>query len=276
MSDSNKNDIRKEKREFLEREYATSADPNAKFAAKKGIEELDATTLGNAVQRSSNHTDDSELTSVTCDKRDNGVLRRYFDVGMEHDPVKFKPLVDFDETAVRTSFESMGLTSVGDDGERYLTRAGVLFCCKEEYISRKQFHIIVQYRDKVGKKPVNVRFDGSILDLYFCRHGNLSPLFDRRIGSPEDRSGTGSESVVYEYPELAIVEALVNSLIHRDYSVDHHGSVVVYRDRIEFVNPGSGDYSAEELLAADEPLEHDRQYSRNKILIHAMNLARLN
>lgn len=41
-----------------------------------------------------------------------------------------------------------------------------------------------------------------------------------------------------DYPEVAVREALLNSLVHRDYSFRASTLISVYDDRIEFVSVG--------------------------------------
>jgi DNA-binding NtrC family response regulator/predicted HTH transcriptional regulator len=43
---------------------------------------------------------------------------------------------------------------------------------------------------------------------------------------------------VFEYPRLALREAVVNCLVHLDYSLRHKASVYIFDDRIEFSTPG--------------------------------------
>ena len=94
------------------------------------------------------------------------------------------------------------------------------------------------------------------------------------MGSPNIRGEFGEEIVYFEYPKVAIVEALANFLIHRDYFVDDIGRITIFPDRLEFVNPGISVISPKVLLEANEPLQPN--YFRNQRLIEAMNKARLN
>jgi len=43
---------------------------------------------------------------------------------------------------------------------------------------------------------------------------------------------------VFEYPRLALREAVVNCLVHLDYSLRHKASIYIFDDRIEFSTPG--------------------------------------
>ena len=43
---------------------------------------------------------------------------------------------------------------------------------------------------------------------------------------------------VRDYPEIAVREALLNLLVHRDYSFSASALISIYADRIEFVSIG--------------------------------------
>lgn len=43
---------------------------------------------------------------------------------------------------------------------------------------------------------------------------------------------------VRDYPEVAVREALLNLLVHRDYSFSASAFISIYEDRIEFVSIG--------------------------------------
>jgi len=63
----------------------------------------------------------------------------------------------------------------------------------------------------------------SFLDMYNHNHAKVKGLYR------EERR---------DYPEVALREALLNALIHRDYSISSSTLISVYDDRIEFVSVG--------------------------------------
>lgn len=54
-------------------------------------------------------------------------------------------------------------------------------------------------------------------------------------------SATGERTDRFEYPPVAVREAILNALIHRDYSINTEGmpiQLIIYEDRLEVCNPG--------------------------------------
>ena len=43
---------------------------------------------------------------------------------------------------------------------------------------------------------------------------------------------------IRDYPEVAVREALLNLIVHRDYSFSTSALISIYEDRIEFVSVG--------------------------------------
>lgn len=85
----------------------------------------------------------------------------------------------------------------------------------------------------------NARIEGTIGDmtaeaLEFCaRNMKKSTVVDRRTGERKDRM---------EYPLVALREAILNAVIHRDYSAHTEGTPVqieMFADRIEIHSPGA-------------------------------------
>lgn len=82
------------------------------------------------------------------------------------------------------------------------------------------------------------------------------------------RPDTGMRDDKTEYPLLALREAVLNALVHRDYSMHTESiliEVIMYKDRLEIRNPG-GLYGR---LTVDQ-LGKVRPDTRNPILARAM------
>lgn len=84
----------------------------------------------------------------------------------------------------------------------------------------------------------NQRIEGNISEMldgamqFVSRNMRTKTIINPRTGKREDRT---------DYPIIAIREAILNALVHRDYSIHTQGmpiQVIMYEDRIEIRNPG--------------------------------------
>ena len=89
---------------------------------------------------------------------------------------------------------------------------------------------------------------------------------DHEVGMP-GRNGVAPGRD--ELPELAVREAIVNAVCHRDYTDNGSVQVMLFRDRLEIINPGPlpKGWTAERLLRTHE------SKSRNLTLAQALNWA---
>ena len=80
----------------------------------------------------------------------------------------------------------------------------------------------------------------------------------RQHVAPRGDSGAGRQDI-WEYPETALREAVVNALVHRDLSGSSRGTqiqVEMYPDRLVIKNPGGlfGPVTVESLGEEESPL----------------------
>lgn len=64
------------------------------------------------------------------------------------------------------------------------------------------------------------------------RNMRVKSIIDVETGKREDRT---------DYPIMAVREAVINALVHRDYSIHTEGmpiQIIMYDDRLEIHNPG--------------------------------------
>lgn len=120
-----------------------------------------------------------------------------------------------------------GLLVAGNYPQQFMPRVNVTFTCYPGY--DKVFAGGVKFID-------NCSFDGPIPEIL---DNVLSAVRkNMRIGGVLDgplRKDT------YEYPEDAVREAVVNAIMHRDYSPMAQGGQIqvnMYKDRLEILNPG--------------------------------------
>jgi hypothetical protein len=98
----------------------------------------------------------------------------------------------------------------------------------------------------------------------------LSELWNETWEDPLERDNFGRPKKVAKYPQTAIVEAMVNFVIHRDYSVDDLGLIIIENEYVEFTNPGTSPFSADELLSSLKPLHP--KYQRNDLIIKSISI----
>jgi hypothetical protein len=235
---------------------------------------LSPETSAKAAGRAINNTGDAEHSGVHWENRDTTLLRDFLAKCAEHDSL-YKDHERWHDRDVREHLIASGLATEDPNGQTYLTRDGVLLCCQRGKIPQADFHVDVRFKQiTINDEPAR-QFNGcSVLLLYNQLLKELAPLFERGVELPSTRDEYGSAVSVFDYPKVAIIEALVNLLIHRDYSQDDMGFITVYPDRVVFENPGQSEFPIEELLTATEPLRP--RYPRNQRLIQAFNEARLN
>ena len=153
---------------------------------------------------------------------------------------------------------SFGLVTPGG----MLTNAGVLFA---DYCSMSQSRLYCTRWDGLEK-------DNAVNDAEF--NGNILLLLREAMNFVKSSTRKGWEKLPngkktkQEYAERAVLEALVNHFIHRDYTV--MGGEVhldIYDDRIVLTSPG-GMYSGQ--IVQDVPLEEISSSRRNPILADVM------
>ena len=84
----------------------------------------------------------------------------------------------------------------------------------------------------------NQRIEGNIPDMlsgalqFVKRNMRTKTIINEKTGQREDRT---------DYPVTAIREAVINALVHRDYSIHTEGmpiQLIMFQDRLEIRNPG--------------------------------------
>lgn len=127
-------------------------------------------------------------------------------------------------------------TSFGLVKNNCLTRAGLLFADENNLLQSRIFCTRWNGTDKVSEKEAidDDEISGSIVK-------QLDAAFDfykKNTKKPWHKEGEGTVNEP-EYDDVAITEALVNAIIHRDYNII--GAEVclnIYDDRIEITSPG--------------------------------------
>ena len=148
-------------------------------------------------------------------------------------------LSDLDD---RTIYELMSITREGQ-----ITLCSVLLFCRYPQAFFPQLSIIAVQVAGVTKTEFsesgerfldNKRIEGSIPEMlekaiaFIQKNMSMRTIINPETGKREDHS---------EYPITAIREAILNTLVHRDYSIHTESKpiqITMYNDRIEIQNPG--------------------------------------
>ena len=158
--------------------------------------------------------------------------------------------------------------------EYYFSKEGALLFGPNDRLP-KGFSTDIQIDDRRFNPPLIKNIDGHCLLIIIKElQEYLSKLWQEQWEDPSQRDEMGRPIKISRYPELAIVEAMVNFVIYRDYSVEDLASVTITDDYVEFMNPGTSPYSPDELLSAKESLRP--KYDRNQYIIKAVSRTRLN
>lgn len=129
----------------------------------------------------------------------------------------------------------LSLNAAITNGEFYLKNAGVLlFALNPNSFTPQNALKLARYK---GKTPVDI-MEVVVLKENLVENLNHAISFIKRNTSTsyEIKGLVRKEKV--EYPEVAIREALVNALVHRDYFDAAAIQVNIFDDRLEIVNPG--------------------------------------
>jgi ATP-dependent DNA helicase RecG len=191
-------------------------------------QELKGIALQNwLLKKMGKHWEDIPVPSATIDDLDEPTIQRFLKKAIEKDRVP----ADAANNSTAELLEKLNL--VTKDGQ--LTNAALLLFGKRPY------SISATTSFKIG------RFGKQLHDLHFqdIIETNLFTMADLVMGKLNDRylirpiSYKGLERLEpLEYPEPALREAVLNAIIHKDYSSTWI-FLRVYDDRLEIWNPGT-------------------------------------
>ena len=137
------------------------------------------------------------------------------------------------------------LMSVVRDGEVTLSSIMLFSPYPQAYFPQLCIIAIVVPGKELGTQTAgeerfldNQRIEGTIPEMlqeaiqFVKRNMKTRTIIDSKTGKREDRT---------DYPILAIREAIINALVHRDYSIHSEGmpiQLIMFEDRLEIHNPG--------------------------------------
>lgn len=149
---------------------------------------------------------------------------------------------NFSSLSQETIYELMNITRGGE-----VTLSALLLFCRYPQVYFPQLCItaVVLPGDEIGELGEagerfidNQRIEGNISDMleqaiaFVRKNMRTKTIIHPETGKREDRT---------DYPVTALREAILNTLVHRDYSIYTEGmpiQILMYPDRIEIRNPG--------------------------------------
>ncbi len=149
----------------------------------------------------------------------------------------WKPLLSIEGAGTpELALEKMGLLTNDENGTTRATVAGVLLCTHspEEWLPNACISATC-YR---GEDRASGQIDAQIITGPLNRQISEAVTFavrNMRVGADKSPARTD----LPQYSEKAIFEAIVNAIVHRDYSIQ--GSKIrlsMFEDRIEIISPG--------------------------------------
>ena len=153
-----------------------------------------------------------------------------------------------------------GLLLFGRSPKRYLPQSGIRAICypgvEPDYATRAD-------EDLRGPLAPLGAADGAIVET-----GLVDRAWDfvRRNTAPTARLEGARRIDSWEYPESVVREALVNALVHRDYSIAGTDVMLaIYADRLEIQSPGRLPNTV-----TVERMKAGARYTRNQTLVNVM------
>lgn len=156
---------------------------------------------------------------------------------------------------------------MSDDGK--ISHAAVLLFSKEPQRKFLASEVkCLQYWGREVERPIPSYkiLHGGLIEMIEAALAFVMSRIDHEVGVPS-RSGVAPGRD--ELPELAVREAIVNAVCHRDYTDNGSVQVMLFSDRLEILNPGTlpRGWTADRLLKT-----HDSK-ARNLTLAQALNWA---
>lgn len=176
-----------------------------------------------------------QIPEVSFSVIDKSLLAHYIEA-LKDQKERLKYLPD------NTLYELMSITR---DGQ--LTMSSIMLFCRypQAYFPQLCITAVVLPNDEIGQPGEagerftdNQRIEGNIPDMleqaiaFVRKNMRTKTVIRKETGKREDQT---------DYPIVAIREAIINALVHRDYSIHTAGmpiQILMYPNRIEIRNPG--------------------------------------
>ena len=153
-----------------------------------------------------------------------------------------------------------GLLLFGRNPNRYVPQSGIRAIC---YTGSDPDYATRADEDLRGPMVPLKDANGDIVEI-----GLVEQAWDfvRRNTTPTARIEGGRRIDRWEYPEIVIREAVVNALVHRDYSISGTDIMLaIYSDRLEIQSPGRLPNTV-----TIDGMKSGMRYARNQTLVNIM------
>ena len=174
--------------------------------------------------------DASIHSDASIDDLDKDKIRWF--VGLAREKRQF-PL-QYSEDNIRQILLSLHL--ITDDNK--LKNAALLLFAKDvqKWFTSATIKCAHFYGTKIQKPIASQQiYGGSVFEMVDTAVGFVMSRIDQHVG---ERTRTAQVDVTPELPAQAVTEAIVNAVVHRDYTSNGSVQVMLFKDRLEVWNPG--------------------------------------
>ena len=172
------------------------------------------------------------ITSVNTRTFDS-LFNKRFDFKKDFDNDKFKNYLDRAELSRVISKESI-LQELGVMDEK-LNNAGILFFAKKpQKFYQQSVYTVVVFRDKEGADVIERKeIEGSLVEIV----DQVMKFIEFYVKVAYKFTGKPERKNIYQYPKEAIREAIINSVMHKDYFETGHNNILkIFPGRLQIEN----------------------------------------
>lgn len=173
---------------------------------------------------------DATVSRATIDDIDEDKIRRFIRLARNK-----RNLPIAENTNIKDLLTHLALML--EDG-RILNAAILLFGKQpQKYFITSEVKCAMFYGTEITKPiPSYQVYKGDVFELIEHAVGFVMSRIDARVGTREEQIQV---DIDYEIPLLAVTEAIVNAVAHRDYRSNGSVQVMLFKDRLEVWNPGT-------------------------------------
>jgi len=205
--------------------------------------------------------DESYSRNVTIGDLDADKFEDYIRLVHEAGKVSFRKGITPREVLIK-------LNALDERNGKVVNGALPLFAKRPEMVKPSWELRCLQFWGTEVTKPLPAlhTYHGTVFELVDQALEFVMSHVDFWVGAPTSKT-SGAAPTKSELPPDAVREAIVNAVCHRDYTDNGCVQVMVFRDRVEIINPGSlpKGWTVEKLLKV-----HDSK-PRNEVIAKAMS-----